>query len=207
MNGQWIGPYSGTNEGILVADLDEADASYDGVVFAYESNTTLPRTCAAISIPKGKSVHSDRVRLDHVQRGSGLVLDHATITKMHPGVAIPTEADINYAIGQSGDISISWKTDIGTHGEGTLSKSRAQEASTLTPFRGISSWEDFVRHVRSLEPYRYAFRGHASNKWKLRTSFHRTGRSSLIKFMMQDVQSLHRQLSGLTSHHLIWRIN
>jgi hypothetical protein len=34
MNGQWIGPYSGTNTGIVVADLDDVGTGYAGVVFA-----------------------------------------------------------------------------------------------------------------------------------------------------------------------------
>ncbi|MGB0087495.1 MAG: FRG domain-containing protein, partial [Rhodomicrobiaceae bacterium] len=46
-----------------------------------------------------------------------------------------------------------------------------------------------------------AYRGHGNSRWKLRTSFHRTGRASLMKFMNQDVPALHRHLSGLTIHH------
>jgi hypothetical protein len=44
------------------------------------------------------------------------------------------------------------------------------------------------------------FRGQASNQWRLRTAFHRTGRAALPKFLAHDLNTLHRHLSGLTTH-------
>ena len=46
MNGQWIGPYSGTNQGLLVVDLDDAGDQYDGSASALNSNAQLPPTFA-----------------------------------------------------------------------------------------------------------------------------------------------------------------
>jgi hypothetical protein len=46
----------------------------------------------------------------------------------------------------------------------------------------------------------YFFRGHSDNHWRLRTYFHRTGRANLRRFMMDDIPSLHRLLSGQTTH-------
>jgi len=74
MNGQWIGSYSGTNTGSVVADLDDARNHYAGVVFAYDHNINNPRTCALVEIPKDRTTFSSRISLAHVHRGSGLVL-------------------------------------------------------------------------------------------------------------------------------------
>jgi hypothetical protein len=52
MNGQWIGSYSGTNSGVLVADLDEFETGYAGVAFAYDSDVSYPRTFAYVELPK-----------------------------------------------------------------------------------------------------------------------------------------------------------
>jgi hypothetical protein len=58
MNGQWIGSYSGTNTGGLVADLDDARTHYAGVVFAYDNDIGKPRTCAEVAIPKDQTSFS-----------------------------------------------------------------------------------------------------------------------------------------------------
>jgi hypothetical protein len=52
MNGQWIGTYSGTNTGTLVADLDDVGTSYAGMVFVYDNNSSYPRTAAQVELPK-----------------------------------------------------------------------------------------------------------------------------------------------------------
>jgi hypothetical protein len=71
MNGQWIGTYSGTNSGLLVADLDDVGASYQGVVSVYDSNPASPKMVAHINnIPKDKARFSlPATRLEQVFLG------------------------------------------------------------------------------------------------------------------------------------------
>ena len=111
----------------------------------------------------------------------------------------PTQAETEWVISDN-EILITWKTDIGTNGEGKLFKSKAHTITELKPLPNVQSWSDFKAFVQTFEPYRYAFRGHEDSTWRLRTSFHRTGRTSLDTFGIQDVPALHRHLSGLTSH-------
>lgn len=202
MNGQWIGTYSGTNSGMLVLDLDDVGSIYQGIVFAYDNNRALPRSFAEIQIEKGKTQFSSRVQLANAERGTGILLTDANVAAKFPGVAVPSYADINWTI-EPTSISVTWATDIGTSGSGQLSRSKAGEPSALKAEQ--KSWEEFNAFVRGLEPYKFAFRGHTESKWRLRTAFHRTGRASLFKFMDQDVNSLHRHLSGLTTHR--FRLN
>jgi FRG domain len=121
------------------------------------------------------------------------------MAKLYPGVQMPTHADIEGVVSDD-EILIKWKTDIGTNGEGKLSKSKAHTITGLKPLPNVQSWSDFKTFVPTYEPYRYAFRGHEDSTWRLRTSFHRTGRASLERFITQDLPALHRHLSGLTSH-------
>lgn len=44
------------------------------------------------------------------------------------------------------------------------------------------------------------FRGQENSLWRLRTHFHRTGRTNLMRFMNQDIPALHKNLSHLTAH-------
>jgi hypothetical protein len=199
MNGQWTGTYTGTNTGTLVADFDDLGTQFAGVVFAYDNDRQFPRTMARVEIPKQKSQLSLKVRLEHMDRGTGNILPKDVFVQRYPNVQIPEEADTEWDLSET-KISLTWKTDVGTNGKGELSKSEAHLPSALGAIQEIQSWEKFKAFVRKLEPYQFAFRGHEDCKWRLRTSFHRTGRASLLRFMEQDIPALHRHLSGLTTH-------
>ena len=137
-----------------------------------------------------------------IDRVSGNVTTWDEVKKNYPpDVTVPNYAETHWKI--AGDkIDVSWRTDAGTHGSGIVEKSKGHLDSALVPVAEIKTWEDFRKFTRELEPYRYIFRGQTSSKWRLRTSFHRTGRASLVKFMMQDIPVLHRHLSGMMAHHL-----
>jgi hypothetical protein len=55
MNGQTVGTYSGTNTGLLVADLDDIGTSYAGDVFAYDNDISYPRSFACVELPKDQN--------------------------------------------------------------------------------------------------------------------------------------------------------
>lgn len=205
MNGQWIGPYTGTNGGLLVVDLDDAGDHYDGSASAIDSNAQLPPTYADFThapIPKGKTEFDLRVPLMPIDRMSGHPTTWDQVKKNYPpDVTVPNYAETHWKV--AGDkIDVSWCTDVGTNGCGIVEKSKGNSDSTLSPIAEIMTWEDFRRFTRELEPYHYIFRGQTNNKWRLRTLFHRTGRASLMKFMIQDIPVVHRHLSGMMAHSL-----
>jgi hypothetical protein len=199
MNGQWIGQYSGTNTGHVVADLDDVGAGYEGVVFTYDANIG-PRAFAQVQIAKDKTTFSLRVVLGHLERGSGLVLSRESLAQKFPDVQPAAHADTEWQVTPT-QILLKWRTNIGTNGDGWMIKSEGQNPSSLAPLSDVKTWEEFKRFALALEPSRFVFRGHEKTTWRLRTAFHRTGRASLMKFMGQDVPALHRHLSGLTTHH------
>jgi hypothetical protein len=203
MNGQWIGYYTGTNNGTVLIDLDDAKDHYEGSAVAIDGNTGLPPTLSHFqNVPKGQKNFTLRVQLALMDRQTGTLTPWDELKKHYPAdVRAPSFADTTWKV--DGDaIEISWRTDIDTHGHAIVHRSRATQPSELVPLSDVSSWEEFRRFARNLEPYRYIFRGQTSNRWRLRTSFHRTGRASLFKYQMQDIPSLHRHLSGMMAHHL-----
>lgn len=204
MNGQWIGPYSGTNQGLLVVDLDDAGDHYEGSASALDNDLQLPPTYADLMrapVPKGKTEFDLRVPLFPIDRMRGRPTSWDEIEQLFPGVEVPNFADTHWRV--DGDkINISWQTDVGTQGSGTAEKSKGYLDSALQPIAEIKTWDDFRKFTKELEPYRYIFRGQTNNRWRLRTSFHRSGRASLVKFEIQDIPVLHRHLSGMMAHHL-----
>jgi FRG domain-containing protein len=79
-----------------------------------------------------------------------------------------------------------------------LPRGQSGQPSILEPL-AITTWQNFKEYVTRLEPYRYIFRGQ-TNTWRLRTPFHRTGRGDMRRFLIEDIPTLHRHLSGRTSH-------
>ena len=78
-------------------------------------------------------------------------------------------------------------------------KTRGGQQSELNPIP-IKLWEDFKQYVNKLDHKRYIFRGQEDSKWRLRTSFYRTGRANLEKYILHDVTDLQKALSALTQH-------
>lgn len=205
MNGQWIGEYSGTNSGLLVLDLDDAGAHYDGSASALDYDPQLPPTFANFllaPVPKGKSEFDLRLPLLPIDRVSGTATTWEEVRRHYPSdVAVPEYAETHWKV-RGDQIELSWRTNAETYGSGIVHKSKGYLPSELLPLPEIKTWEEFRRFARELEPNRYVFRGQRSNKWRLRTSFHRSGRSSLVKFMAQDIPVLHRHLSGMMTQYL-----
>jgi hypothetical protein len=197
MNGQWIGEYVGTNEGTLVVDLDEVGDHYEGSAVALESNPSLPPTFALLNVPKRQKSFQLRTPLMPIERVSGRAVSWDELKKNYPpDVTIPDYADTKWEVGTN-TIEIFWVTNIGTNGKALVRKSQSKEPSELTPLPQVTTWEQYRQFVRTLEPYQHIFRGQTSNQWRLRTSFHRTKRSSLVRYQMNDIPTLHRHLSGM----------
>lgn len=98
MHGQWIGRYSGTNDGLLVVDLDDAGDCFDGSACALDSNAQLPPTFADLTrtpIPKGKTEFELTVQLMPIDRVTGNVASWDEVKNSYPsGVAVATYAKL-----------------------------------------------------------------------------------------------------------------
>lgn len=197
MNGQWIGPYSGTTSGFLVVGIDEVSDGYSGALIVLNSDPSVPAMFGEFIAPKGNAEFKIRIRLAAIERETGQGFSEDYLKKQFPGVTFPTYADAEWKILTS-EISVKWSTDANTSGKATVRKSEASQPSTLKA--NEADWTAFKKVATGLEPYRHLFRGQENNVWKLRTSFYRTGRANLVRFMREDINTLHRHLSGLTTH-------
>lgn len=199
MNGQWVGQYNGSNQGTLVIDLDDLGTQYAGRIYAYDNNLDLPFAVAYIAIPRGVTTFREKLRLSPIDprtRNPGVWTDD--VAKLFPGVTFPEMADV--IMTWEGDaVSVEWKTDIGTSSRARILRSRAAEPTEYVPLPDIRTWEQFKTYVNGLEHRRYIFRGQ-KQRCRLRTTFHRTGRADLVRFVNEDIPTLHRHLSSRTNH-------
>jgi hypothetical protein len=200
MYGQWTGPYSGTNAGILVLELDDAGDHYDGTVYAATNDPALPTIVGAIwNAPKDKHKFKLKIPLGMINRYNGFIIGRDVLAHDFPQTNWPDNADSDWTV-ESDKILINWLTNIGTTGSAAITRYQRDDTSKLEAIASIKSWSQFKEYVNQLKPYEFAFRGQEDSTWPLRTSFHRTRRASMRVFAERDVNALHRYLSGLTSH-------
>ena len=110
-------------------------------------------------------------------------------------VILPTEGKY-YGKLEDNYLKGTWKTDVNTEGEFELVR---KEDLIISPPDQAMKWEDFrnwalkeVKKKKSL-----IFRGHKSSSKPLITSFHRTGRRSLIRYSKEDVPRLGRFIEAV----------
>lgn len=198
MKGQWIGRYTGSTEGTIIVNVDERSSYYQGIAYLNEDNKTLPNTGAVF---RSKTKDRDfQLRTDlilPINPFSGNVDSWENIKQHYPeNVTISKYADVSGSWDDTA-LSLSWTSALGTTGSCVLPRTKAAKPSELVP--KTMKWESYKKYVASLEGRRYLFRGQ-TRPWRLRTSFHRTGRADLGRFLGEDIQALLRHLSARTKH-------
>jgi hypothetical protein len=198
MYGQWNGYYQGTNTGSISVNIDEMLSTYKGVAYMNEQNPALPRTAAAFETLTKANKQTFRAAIEVVNPYTGMVDSWANIKHLYANnVNIPTSATVD-ARHTKNFLHLKWVTDIGTKGKCKLPKSHASKPSNV--FATQMSWSDFKSAIEKLNGSQsLIFRGQ-SDKWRLRTSFHRRGRADLFRFIREDIPTLHRHLSLRTTH-------
>lgn len=97
-------------------------------------------------------------------------------------------------------LELAWQTDLGIEGRAVIERSDSSRPSDLVPRADVTTWETFKQFAVGLDHGRFIFRGQAK-PWRLRTSFHRTGRADLYRYCTtDDIPHLHRNLSARTRH-------
>jgi hypothetical protein len=198
MQGQWLGSYSGTNKGEAIVELDDVGDHYEGKAYVFDDQPQMPSTLAYIALPKGTSHHKADFPLKPLNPISMDLTEWQHLAPRFPGVTFPDTAHTEWTLSND-KLKVSWTTNIGTSGEAELSKVDGSRPSELEPL-GIITWDDFRKYVRTLPAYKFMFRGQGNNKWRLRTSFHRSKRADLLNWLQNDIAALHQHLSNLTPH-------
>ena len=197
LRGQWMGLLSGTNSGLVIANFEEFPSYFKGVAYFIENNKKLPGIVAFFKTPTKSSTFSLRAALLPIDPKTGTHNLWENIkTQFGSDVQNANFADIEGKLAD-GQLLLGWKTDIGTNGQIKLTKSLADTPSVIIP--QVLDWEGYKKHVSNLKGRSYLFRGQRK-AWRLRTSYHRTGRCDLHYYLENDIKTLHRHLSARTDH-------
>lgn len=198
MRGQWLGTYTGTSSGTIIVNADEREARFQGVAYLSNNDGSMPRIFASFRT-EGKqqnfTLRTDSLSVIHPVTGDRMSWE--TVKAQYPdGTQMPQYADVTGSWNDT-ELKLSWVTDIGSSGACALPRTQAGKESELVPLQ--MDWNGYKDHVATLERRQYLFRGQ-NKPWRLRTSFHRTGRADLTRFLAEDIAALHRHLSARTKH-------
>lgn len=201
MKGQWLGTYSGNRSGLITLNLDESPEYFSGYAHLMDETGQAPITMAVLR-SKGKSNPFEFGAITfNVDPETHVVLTPEILGRAFPGMTFPKQAVVKgHMSGRTLDLE--WTTDIGTSGTAKLSGGTCDDTSDYVPTE--LTWAEFKNKITEYQPRRFIFRGQ-EKPWKLRTSFHRHGRSDVFEFMRNDIPALHRVLSSRTKH--IYNLN
>lgn len=203
LSGQWIANYTANgNVGKLVLDIDEVDDHYQGTALLWDKNSEHMNA---------RVIFNTRTKED-IQKISGLTVGiinndgnpvSAEIRRQildKQGVIYPDTADVQLEL-REGQLHANWQSSHGGFGIGiaSISKTRARQPSDLKVHEA-KTWSEFKEAVNKTDYTKYAFRGQESSKWRLQTSFHRTGRANMNRYMLDDGAELQRIYSALSNH-------
>jgi hypothetical protein len=199
MNGQWIGEYTGTRSGLVMVNVDDRGNYFHGLIYLNDNDIRFPGIAATLYLPEKPSTFQltlSRNEFWAVNRGNGEAIPWSELLKQYQDDQLPESIVLD---GDWTDTSfnLKWATNLNATGSCKLKRNLASSASKLKP--KIKNWASFKQYVAKLDSRKYIFRGQSSN-WRLVTGFHRTGRANLFRFLNEDVQSLHRNLSARTRH-------
>jgi hypothetical protein len=198
MRGQWFGSYTGSSKGMIVVNVDEMKTAYQGVAYLLESDRSIPNAAVFFRTVNKEATFKFRTSdIRPINPQTGIPDAWSNVRDQFAENAyISGFADVEGQWSEN-SLQFSWKTDREISGNSILAPSRAGSPSELVSLD--RDWDSYKQHISSLEGHDFIVRGQ-NMPWRLRTSFHRTGRSDLWRFINEDVQILHRHLSSRTKH-------
>ncbi len=201
LSGQWVARYEGANRGTIVIEIDEVGDHYEGAACVWDDDPTHLSSLVRFRTPS-KDPSQTMPGLQVIPMDMrGTFLNPEQLAAMQPaGTAYPATADVSFSL-QGSTLSVQWTTPVGSFGGASAiaPKTRAGEKSEIEP-RSLPNWNAFKTYVNGLERRRYVFRGQEDNAWRLRSSFYRTARANIERFVTHDISVLQKALSSLTKH-------
>lgn len=197
MQGQWIGEGTGDALGQIVLNVDRERGVSLGTACLFPRDLTLPGTIAFLrNVVEGQDLVCDVAPL----HPTGRILSEIELNHSYPDVTHDQKANIKL-IRNGTSLSATYKTDS-LSGSAKLELQAGDAPSVITADTAVTDWKSFKEHLTKGCQYDCVdliFRGQPCSS-RLRTSFHRTNRSDLWRYVLEDIPSLHRFLSPSLKH-------
>jgi hypothetical protein len=116
LNGQWIARYSGTNTGLLIAELDDYGDRYEGNGVLFDDRQEFPNSVVSIRTPSKATAGRIEGAPIRAFDKMGNFMDEPSINRFKSnGFNYPDKVNINFEL-KGEELSIEWITSIATSG-------------------------------------------------------------------------------------------
>lgn len=197
MQGQWQDELEDGD--LIVVDIDSRGDGYEGHIYLHPPNREFVAASYFFSETNVPMV-KQKISITYHPYGRAEPIPIEKFREIFPDRPWPEAMDLSLRI-EDGKLVVEAFGHLSNGRQSTVTvsvpASRSDEASELNADAEVVSWEKFKRLVGELPMDRYIFRGQPVQK-RLRSSFHRTNRKSLLTYIRQDVQRLHRAFSTST---------
>ncbi|CAN7608036.1 FRG domain-containing protein [Rhizobium sp. LjRoot254] len=202
MMGQWRGRFNGYAAGEITVEIDELDQTFSGRACVFQ-DAMEPLVFVVQFETANKNQTQSFMQSIDIQR----VADTTSVSRDELMKAFPTAIFPETVFVRLRKTSKSLHLNAETYSNGTkvgkitasLAYGNSEKKSKLKADRKVNTWEKFKSMVGKMESDRFIFRGQSVCK-RLRTSFHRTNRRDLGKFVSQDIPTLHGVVTSKTKH-------
>jgi len=194
--GQWVGFGEGDNQfREVTVDLDDCGDHFEGRFFAFERDTSLPSMTGYITTQNKSSSHEINVRLNAFD-SSGLVSQKSLkYSEIWPETYHSNDATLKLEF-SGNSLNIHWLSSDGRSGECNLAMCPIDKPSDYVSEEKVHTWGEFKKYISTINPAGLVFRGQ-NKPYRLRTTFHRSSRKDLVRYIHEDV---HKAQKYLTPH-------
>jgi hypothetical protein len=221
MFGQWLGNLRFQDDSQLVTvrvDLEDIGSQICGSAYLFYPDQSRHGFLFPINLPK-VAPHRGSVPVIYLYGHGGRMTqeernaiesEHANLNGNRP----PSQFDIEIRL-QDGSLNVIWSNNFGENGNFLLEKAETNGDSTALIRSDLLDWNHFREWAVSQRPRDFIFRGQR-RPLKIVSTFHRTRRKDLRRWVGEDVSALYgsvaEQLSyplqlGNTQHNpAIWSI-
>ncbi|TCA02426.1 FRG domain-containing protein [Rhizobium leguminosarum] len=200
MHGQWHGEVG--SGGYINIEIDDAGPFYQGRASLYDDTAAFVVVCS-FRTPDKSPKQKLTVFLDYqpVTKMSSIPIER--LQQDFPNADFPREAELALQFSSRG-LTATARFQAQSGKQSTLRvhlpSSNIDKRSKVPTDKNVTNWSRFKAMVGKLPMDKYIFRGQPVQK-KLRSSFHRTNRKDLFRYVDGDIPLLHRMLTPSTRHY------
>jgi hypothetical protein len=186
VKGQWLGHLTGEVPGSVVLDLDERSERYTGTALFIPDEAGVPSTVAIVDTGSKAESVAFKAAVFPLRENDRRPMSQEELAAAFPNVAPDQQADLELKQTDAG-LFASYKTTVSS-AAGTLLRYEPGAMSTYAPSTSVT-WSDFKSQIAGMDLDNFVWRGQCG-PWSLQTSFHRTGRVDLNRYVQEDIRRL-----------------
>lgn len=199
LGAQWFGPMEGEEIGVITLNIEVINDQYKGRLIMASRIADIPSFVTDITLTQDNNVvNGDLYIFKPIDAMTSTYLDETRFKTSYPNRSIPKHGILSAHISNSTLIG-NYVVDGLAKYSFSLQRSQANKKSVYATTR-IKSWKKFTKLVEQYnKENKYIFRGQPGS-WRLRTSYHRTGRCDFDRYFTENVLELRHQIGSYINH-------